>query len=214
MDWLFDPLPRWRYRCIVVDPPWHFETQTNAGAARSPQAHYQTMTAEEIIRLPIGELAAEDCLLALWATSPHLPIAMRAIQAWGFNYAAIVPWIKTSRSGAPRQGMGYVVRGVAEPILLATRGSLSRILAKPLLGVVMADAPTMDPDDRHAGEARVRTPAVIAQRREHSRKPDCFYPWLADATAGPRADIFARAPLDGWDHWGNEAEKFEPRGGE
>ncbi len=38
----------------------------------------------------------------------------------------------------------------------------------------------------------------------HSRKPDVFYERVAEATPGPRVEMFARSPRDGFVSWGNE----------
>lgn len=44
--------------------------------------------------------------------------------------------------------------------------------------------------------------------REHSRKPDVFYDLVRDVSPGPRIDIFAREPHDGFETWGNEVDLF------
>ena len=52
-----------------------------------------------------------------------------------------------------------------------------------------------------------------SRKREHSRKPDELYPIIEDCSPGPRLELFARYPRDGWDVWGNEAaEDIEPHG--
>lgn len=50
---------------------------------------------------------------------------------------------------------------------------------------------------------------IVAPVREHSRKPDQAYADLIALTAGQRrCELFARAPRDGFEVWGNEAERF------
>lgn len=44
--------------------------------------------------------------------------------------------------------------------------------------------------------------------REHSRKPDEFYDLIREVSPGPRIDIFARESHDGFETWGNEADRF------
>ncbi len=41
-------------------------------SSRSVEAHYATMPTEDIMCLPVGELAAKDCTLFLWVTMPKL----------------------------------------------------------------------------------------------------------------------------------------------
>jgi N6-adenosine-specific RNA methylase IME4 len=43
-------------------------------------------------------------------------------------------------------------------------------------------------------------------RGPHSQKPDAFYDLVGRVSPGPYADLFARAPRLGWDHWGHGYE--------
>jgi len=52
------------------------------------------MSVEEICALPVQELAADDCVLFMWATYPMLKEALKVIEAWGFKYKSIAfQWI-------------------------------------------------------------------------------------------------------------------------
>ncbi|MCY4628548.1 MAG: MT-A70 family methyltransferase, partial [Acidobacteria bacterium] len=55
----------------------------NAGGSTR---HYSTVTLDDLKRLPVGKLAEDDCLLFLWATSPHLDQAIELGKAWGFDW--------------------------------------------------------------------------------------------------------------------------------
>lgn len=48
-----------------------------------------------------------------------------------------------------------------------------------------------------------------AKVREHSRKPDEFYNLVAQASSGPRLDMFSREARDGFEQWGLEIQKFK-----
>ncbi|WP_417491857.1 MT-A70 family methyltransferase [Maricaulis sp.] len=199
MSFFFSPLPRRHYRLIVIDVPWHFEVRDDeTGGERSPQAHYQTMSDAQILGLPVGELAAPDCLIAMWATSPHLPLALRCLEAWGFKYGGAFPWLKTHASGEPARGLGYIGRHCSEPVVIGYRGRLKACLAAPLDGLI---------------DGRDMAPVIEARRREHSRKPDEFYDWILPNTAVPRVDIFARQARPGFDVWGDQAGKFDEGNG-
>ena len=67
------------------------------------------MTFDAIRALAIGDLAATDSALFLWATDPMLPDALRVIEAWGFSYKTVgFRWVKSNRtSGGYFAGMGY-----------------------------------------------------------------------------------------------------------
>ena len=60
-------LKRQHYGCIEADPPWSFLTYSNREQGtvphRSEDAPYESMTFEELTKLPVDEIAAKDCLL-------------------------------------------------------------------------------------------------------------------------------------------------------
>ena len=84
----FAELPRNYFRTILADPPWRFQTYDRATAvtARGRIKHYDTMTIKEIKALPVMDLAANDCLLVLWISSPMLSAALDVVHAWGFEF--------------------------------------------------------------------------------------------------------------------------------
>ena len=49
---------------------------------------------------------------------------------------------------------------------------------------------------------------IAAPRQEHSRKPGEVHSRIERYCAGPRLELFARAPRMGWTVWGNETDKF------
>jgi N6-adenosine-specific RNA methylase IME4 len=50
---------------------------------------------------------------------------------------------------------------------------------------------------------------MIAQRREHSRKPDEFFDRVSELAAGPYVELFSRQNRPGWDVWGLDAGQFD-----
>ncbi len=121
----FAPLKPGAYGLILADPPWPYEMRSEAGYGKSPEAHYDTMSLEEIAALPVDELAAPDCLLVMWSTWPHLQHALRVMRCWGFRYITGGSWTKRTRDGHPTFGTGFVFRtfSSAPP---AGRGSARR----------------------------------------------------------------------------------------
>ena len=63
-------VPPGGFRTILADPPWQ---------AQSGEAHYQTMSLERIMGMPVVELAAADAHLWLWTTN-------EAYSEGGFEY--------------------------------------------------------------------------------------------------------------------------------
>ncbi|TCD00718.1 adenine methyltransferase [Erythrobacteraceae bacterium CFH 75059] len=192
-DGVFASLPQNHFGAILLDPPWSFTVWSkDTGSARSPEAHYRTMSMDDLAALPISTLAARDCALFCWVCWPSLPQALRVIEAWGFDYKTCAfDWMKARTDqiemfrddGDVQIGMGYWTRANTEPCLLATRGKPRRLHADVRQG-------------------------IIEPRRQHSRKPDCVHSRIERLVAGPYLELFARAPRNGWTVWGNETSKF------
>lgn len=185
ISWPFGSLSMFGFGLIMVDPPWSFETWSDAGKEeKSPEAHYDTMSIDEIAALPIGHLAGENCLLWLWGTHPMTPLQLPLIGAWGFKYVTSGVWVKRTVTGKLAFGTGYRLRCASEPFFLATNGNPKTCRS-------------------------VRT-VIEGPIREHSRKPDEAYAEVERLCPNVRrADIFSRESRIGWDSWGNESTKFD-----
>jgi N6-adenosine-specific RNA methylase IME4 len=193
MSWPFGALTPLKYGAIIADPPWSIRMYGEGGYAKSPEAHYRTMSDEEIAALPVSQLASRDCLLVMWATWPKLPIAMRVMEAWGFAYKTGGSWTKTTSTGKRAFGTGYILRSATEPFLIGTIG-------RP--GVA-------DRSIRNLIETEMDGAAIESLRREHSRKP----PEMREIVEriSPQAlcvELFGREPWPGHEVWGNEPDKF------
>ena len=87
-----------KYSVIYADPPWRYRVYSKKGLGRSAESHYPTMSLEDIKALPIGELAAKDCVLFMWITFPCMQEALQVLEAWGFEYKTTAfVWIKQNR---------------------------------------------------------------------------------------------------------------------
>ena len=98
-----------KYSVIYAYPPWRYRVYSKKGLGRSAESHYPTMSLEDIKALPIGELAAKDCVLFMWITFPCMQEALQVLEAWGFEYKTTAfVWIKQNRvSDGLFWGMGY-----------------------------------------------------------------------------------------------------------
>lgn len=101
-----------KYGCIYADPPWTFKRYSHATVERSPEAHYNIMSLDDIKQLPVAEHAAADCVLLLWACDPLLRQAFEVIDAWGFEFKTVgFYWTKLNKSGNGLfTGLGYWTR--------------------------------------------------------------------------------------------------------
>lgn len=202
----FDGLPRNHFGTILADPPWAFQTWWSGRAnklpspkkkfsypSRATQPAYDVMRETELLALPVADLAADDCVLFLWACWPTLQQALRLVEAWGFSYRTCgFCWVKARATQIEmfdddieaHMTLGYWTRSNSEFCLLATRGKPKRIHADVRQG-------------------------IIEPRREHSRKPDCVYGRIERLVAGPYLELFARTTRPGWISWGNQVGKFK-----
>jgi N6-adenosine-specific RNA methylase IME4 len=78
--------------------------------------------------LPVAALAADDCALLLWTTSPHLAIAShtKIIEAWGFRPSTVAfVWVKQNKTdGRVRtRGQSHWTIGATEHVILGIKGS-------------------------------------------------------------------------------------------
>jgi N6-adenosine-specific RNA methylase IME4 len=165
---------------IALDPPWPF-THFRERAHHAVTDHYDTMTVDEIKALPIKALAADECALFLWVTWPNMPVWHEVIEAWGFQFSSLAfDWVKLKKNGKGLHwGTGYGTRANPEPCLFAKRGTLLRL------------------------DAGVHS-VIMAPVGAHSEKPDEAYARMERLFGGPRLELFARKPRDGWVTWGNE----------
>ncbi len=174
-------LPRGPYAILYADPPWRYQDASCDGNAES---QYSTMSLAEICALPVGDIAAPDAVLLMWATWPLLPEGLKVIEAWGFKYKSIgFLWVKKNKTDCGYFfGLGRWTRGNSEVCLLATRGKPSRV----------SDAVSQlcfEPLTRHSEK-----PAEIRYR---------IVELLGDL---PRIELFARTTTPGWDAWGLEVQ--------
>ncbi len=172
-----------QYQIIYADPPWAFNFKNRVGLSNRAKGRlYDTMDANAICGLPVAELADRDCALFLWAMNSELPLALRVIESWGFQYKTVAfTWVKTTKN-TYHFGGGNWTRSNPEQCLLATKGHIAR------------------------QSASVRN-LVIAPLREHSRKPDEIRAAIVQLVGNlPRVELFAREKADGWDAWGNEVD--------
>lgn len=184
-----DALPTGPFATIVADPPWTYTYSTRTtekagtGWHSAAQRHYGTMTMTEIKSMPIADLAADDAVLWLWVVNPMLPRCIEVAAAWGFEYRGLLTWAKTAKTDPSRPfiGTGYWLRGATEHAVLAVRGK-----PKPLV----KNVPTW----------------FSAPPSRHSEKPEIAMRIFENYTPGPRLELFARRPRDGWTTWGNEIE--------
>jgi len=188
-----------KYSIIYADPPWDYSyvgknfdrnfTKNKNGFAPVVSAadHYNTMTNQEIIDLPVQTIIAKDCLLFMWITSPLLEIGMEVIKEWGFTYKTIA-FVWNKKKLMP----GFYTMSQVEICIVAKKGNIPRPRG-----------------------ARNIKQYYEETRSKHSRKPDEFRNRIEQMfPESKKIELFARKETGGlfedtrfeyWDIWGFEA---------
>jgi len=188
-----------KYNIIYADCPWQYDNPKNNDPAMGGIT-YDTMPVEEIMALPVADLADRDCALFMWATMPKLKEAFQVIEAWGFTYTTCAfVWIKLNRNagfiekivnkikyiiieGGFYSGMGHWTNGNAELCLFAKKGRPSR-------------------------NTKNVKQLVFSPLGRHSAKPPEVRNRIVELMGDvPRIELFARDKADGWHSWGNEIQ--------
>lgn len=174
-----------KYKIIYADPCWSFNNKKTGGSLKSgASSHYNTMNVEDICKLPIRDIADNDCILFMWWVASQPVEALKVVESWGFTIKTMTGfnWVKTTKNGKLDFGMGFTTRAGSEMCLIATKGKPKRI------------------------NAGIRS-VVMAENTKHSKKPNIFKKEIIKLMGDlPRIELFAREQSDGFDVWGNEVE--------
>ncbi len=148
--------------------------------------HYETAADAHTPEQIVGRCAerfeclAEDCIIFKWATSPHLSIAIKALELQGFRYVTSLVWNK-ERAGDAR-GPGYWFTGEHEIVLVGVRGKV------------------VPPAFAHFRSS------FSAPVGEHSEKPSRLHEIVEFHWPNtPKVEFNARLQRPGWTAWGFDA---------
>jgi N6-adenosine-specific RNA methylase IME4 len=127
--------------------------------------------------MPVRQIAKEDCLLFMWATSPHLEQAIELGSAWGFEYKTVAfVWEKQ------KTNPGYYTLSQCEMCLVGKKGKI--------------------PSPRGSRKERQ---FLSAMRGKHSEKPDEVRQRICKMfPTQKKVELFARTVPEGWSVWGNQ----------
>lgn len=177
-----------KFGTILADPPWPFQNSTGKVAPRHKRLHrYNTMTLEEIMEMPVAQIALPQSHLYLWVPNALILEGLEVMRRWGFTYKTNLVWYKIRKDGGPdRRGVGFYFRNVTELVLFGIRGKLR----------------TFQP-------GRTMPNILCTRKREHSRKPDELYGVIENCSPGPYLELFARNERARWFQWGDQVEWVE-----
>jgi N6-adenosine-specific RNA methylase IME4 len=178
-------LPDARFGVILTDDEWEHEAWSDAGLGKAAANHYPVSSLDELKKRDVQSLAADDCVLFMWTTVPHLAQAIELMAHRGFTYKTNCIWKKLYPGAG--HGMGYWFWIDHEILLVGTRGN--------------PPAPAPGTQWRSIIEAPVG---------RHSEKPELFYGLIESYFPSlPKIELNARASRPGWVRWGYEAPDDE-----
>jgi len=195
---IYPPMPSKQYDIIYCDPPWDYNGKLqfdksstmaeNQGFDRpifisSAEFKYPTLKLEQLMQIKVQDICKPDCLLFMWATSPHLDQAIKLGETWGFEYRTVAfIWDKMCHNP------GKYTLSNCELCLVFKHGKI------PL------------PRGARNIHQLVRSP-----RGRHSEKPDEVRKKIAQMwPTQDHIELFARKRSPNWDVWGLEAEAYNP----
>ena len=189
---LYPKLPSKKFEIIYADQPWDYNGKLQFDKSSkdaksinlskkifisSAMFKYPTLKTNELMNLPVQEIANDNCLLFMWTSNPHLVQAIELAKVWGFEYRTVAfVWDKMNHNP------GQYTLSNCELCLVFKCGKI--------------------PTPRGARNIQQ---LVKSPRKEHSEKPievmkaiEKMFP------TQERIELFARRKMDGWDAWGLE----------
>lgn len=187
-----------KFAVIYIDPPYRFTVRSVKGMGRSPK--YPTMKLADMVKLPVGAIAGQDCVLLMWVTYPCLEQGLALGKAYGFTYKTVAfTWVKNTLQGMRAKtiriitddfnwhiGQGYWTRSNAEICMLFTRGKPKR-------------------------KSKSVRQLIVAPVTRHSEKPSEAYERIEQLLDGPYVELFARRQRAGWVSLGFDADGADIR---
>ena len=111
-----------KYQIIYADPPWEVKAGPPwASSGKSRDLVYPTMKLEDIMALPVKEIASNDSWLFLWTINKYVEQSYALAREWGFKPSALLTWVKKPHG----LGLGGTFVQTTEHLLFARRGSLT-----------------------------------------------------------------------------------------
>lgn len=190
LEELYPNLPNKKYSVIYADPPWDYngKLQFDKSSASvdkidisrkifisSASFKYPTLKLKELKKLPLKDIAEDDCLLFMWTSNPHLAQAIELGESWGFKYRTIAfIWDKMNHNP------GQYTLSNCEICLVFKMGKI--------------------PQPRGARNVQqlIRVP-----RGKHSEKPIEVLQGITKMfPTQKKIELFARRTEENWDCWG------------
>jgi N6-adenosine-specific RNA methylase IME4 len=193
------------YKTVVIDPPWKKSTGGVGHASLQMSTHYEVQTKESIIQTVQEWFShygvAPECHMYMWAvnsftagTNQGILPTLDVCESLGFTPITLIPWVKSNVGSPTPYGMRYT-----EMCIFAVR-------YRKGMGKRTRYRGTTEPESVSNGAGLTSSKDYfLADRREHSRKPETFYNYVENRSKGPYLDLYSRTNRPGWQCVGKEA---------
>lgn len=189
---VYPSLPDAKYDVIYADPPWDYGGKMqydktcikshNIGFEKdifisAAQFKYPTLKLDDLKKLPVHSIAADDCILFMWTTGPQFANSIELGESWGFEYKTVAfVWDKQIHNP------GRYTLSQTEFVIVFKKGRFPAF----------------------RGARNIRQ-LVSVRRGKHSEKPEQVIDGITRMFPTQRKiELFARKNYIGWDNWGLE----------
>jgi N6-adenosine-specific RNA methylase IME4 len=216
-----------KFDIAIADPNWHYNLRLNEqfGGTRTrfgdgASGKYDLAGLDEICSMPIPDVMADDALMFLWVTGPHLAPGNheKVLRAWEFEPITVAfVWVKIAKSfvrkcaGDPWWLAGRLKtngRNVYDVLIDGTRKLPGHYTASNTEYVILGKRgkPPMP-------EVKMFPQLIFAPLfRQHSRKPDRVHEFCDLAWPDARkVEFYARRPYPGWTCLGYDVDRRDMR---
>ena len=190
LEEFYPPLPDQKFEIIYADPPWDYggKTQYDKTVIKSEnkgfhkniflsaaEFKYPTVKLKQLKLLDVKSITANDSILFMWATAPHMKNAIELGEAWGFEYKTVAfVWDKLVHNPS------HYTLSQTEYVLAFKHGKF--------------------PQPRGARNVRQ---LVQVHRGKHSEKPFEVMDRITKMFPNQsKIELFARRKNEGWESWG------------
>jgi N6-adenosine-specific RNA methylase IME4 len=166
-----------KFRIIYADPPWKYDLEQTSPNLGGAIKHYNSMSIDELCKIPVDKISDKDSVLFLWVTSPKLNLFLQLMISWGYDYKTSFVWDKI------KHNMGHYNSVRHEFLLIGGKGK-----SAPDIKELFDSVQSIERSDKHS-EKPIEFMNII----------DTLY------THGERIELFCRdQKKENWFFWGNE----------
>lgn len=189
---------------------------------RGAEANYNTMTNQDLLSLPIKEIADPDgAILALWVPSSLLPLGLELMRKYGFEFKQTYIWVKVKKEPLSLLNDDFkdlIKQTITEINKSGIKHSVKNIINKFDINNVLSfymgrlfrqthEVALIGINNKNIYKKlqnKSQRSVSFEENLKHSVKPEHLQDALELMFAGQKTEIFARRKRSGWICLGNE----------